>query len=53
MADHQQVTILQYCLVDNCTIMREDNGEILDITNSLLVPTPRGNQVALVMEDEL
>ena len=56
MADHQQVTTLQYCLVDNCTIMRVDNGEILDIiytTDSLLVTTSRGNQTSLViMKDE-
>ena len=52
MADHQQVTTLQYCLIDNCTIMRVDNGEILDIiftTDSLLITTSRGNQTSLVI----
>ena len=47
-----QVTTLQYGLVDNCTIMRVDNGEILDIiytTDSLLVTTPRGSQISLVV----
>ena len=41
--DDQQVAIvLQYCLVDNCTIMMIDTGEELDIayaTDSLIVTT--------------
>ena len=52
MADHQQVTTLQYCLVNNCTTMRVDNGEILDITyttDSLLVATPRRMQTSQVI----
>jgi len=57
MADHQQVTTLQYCMVDNCTIMMVDNGEILDIiytTDNLLVTTTRGNQTSLVIaKDEV
>ena len=38
--DLQQVTTLQYCLVDNCTIMMIDAGEELDIvytTDSLII----------------
>jgi len=41
--DLQQVTTLQYCLVDNCTIKMIDTGEKLDIvytTDSLIVTTP-------------
>jgi len=42
--DHlQQVTTLQYCLVDDCTIMKIDTGDKLDIvytTDSLIVTTP-------------
>ena len=47
MADFQQVTTVDYCVVDDCTIMRTDSGEELDIvytTDSLLVVTPKGNQ---------
>ena len=38
--DLQQVSTLQYCLVDDCTIMIIDTGEKLDIvytTDSLIV----------------
>ena len=48
----QQVTTLQYCLVDDCTIMIIDTGEELDIvytTDSLLVVTVKGNQTSLVV----
>ena len=41
--DLQQVTVLQYCRADNCTIIRLDTGEELDIvytTDSLIVTTP-------------
>ena len=40
--DLQQVTALHYCWVDNCTIIRLDTGEELDIvytTDSVLVTT--------------
>ena len=50
--DLQQVTTLQYCLVDDCTIMVIDTGEELDIvytTNSLLIVTVKGNQTSLVV----
>ena len=43
MADLQQLTTLQYCLIDNCTIIRIDTGQQLDIvytTQSHLVVTP-------------
>ena len=36
-------TLMQYCKMDNCTIMRIDTGEKLEIihtTESLLVPVP-------------
>jgi len=53
MTDHQQVTTLLYCMVDNCTIMMVDSGEILDTiytTDSLLV---NGNQTSLaIAKDE-
>ena len=41
--DLSQVISLQYCIIDNCTIMKIDTGEQLDIvytTESLLVVTP-------------
>jgi len=57
--DLQQVTNLQYCLVDNCTIKRIDTGEKLDIaytTDSLIVTTPtdgRTSEVITKLENEL
>jgi len=56
---HQQVTTLQYCLVDDCTIKRIDTGEKLDIaytTNSLIVTTPidgRTSEVISKLGNEL
>ena len=41
--DPSQVISLHYCIIDNCTIMRIDTGQQLDIvytTESLLVVTP-------------
>ena len=38
--DPSQVTTLQYCIIDNCTVMRIDTGQQLDITyttESLLI----------------
>ena len=43
---------LQYCLIDNCTIMRIDTGQQLDIaytTQSHLVVTPTDNQTSLLI----
>ena len=45
--DLSQVTTLQYCVIDNCTIMRIDSGQQLEImytTQSLLIVTPIGRQ---------
>ena len=46
-----QVTPLHYCIIDNCTIMRVDTGETLDIiytTDSLMVVTPTDGQTSTV-----
>ena len=43
--DHSEVTTLQYCIIDNCTMIRSDTGQSLDIfytTDSLIVATLRG-----------
>ena len=50
--DLQQVTTLQYCLVDNCNIMRIDTGEELNIvytTDSLIVTTPTDGCTSVVI----
>ena len=50
--DLQQVTTLQYCLVDNCTIKRIDTGEELDVaytTDSLIVTTPTDGRTSVVI----
>ena len=58
-ADLSQVTALQYCVIDNCTIMRIDTGQQLDIvytTKSLLIVTPKDSFTSLVIakaDDEL
>ena len=55
----QQFTTLQYCLVDNCTIIVIDTGEKLDIvytTDSLIVTTPTDGHTSVViakLENEL
>ena len=53
MADPlQQNSTLQYCLIDNCTIMRIDTGQQLDIvyiTQSLLVVTPTDGQTSMII----
>jgi len=52
MDDLQQLTTLQYCLIDNCTIMRIDTGQQLDIvytTQSLLVVTPTDGQTSIII----
>ena len=46
-----QVTTIQYCIIDNCTIMRIDTGQQLDIvytTESLLIVTPKGGHTSMV-----
>ena len=50
--DLQQVASLQYCLVDNCTIMMIDTGEELDIvytTDSLIVTTPTDGHTTVII----
>ena len=57
--DLSQVTKLQYCIIDNCTIMRIDTGQQLDIvytTESLLIVTPTSGHTSMVIakiNDEL
>ena len=50
--DLSQVTTLQYCNIDNCTIMRIDTGQQLDIvytTESLLIVTPKDHHTSMVI----
>ena len=52
MADLQQLTTLQYCLIDNCTIIRNDTGQQLDIvytTQSHFVITPTDGQTSTML----
>ena len=52
MADLQQHTSLHYCLIDNCTIMRIDTGQQLEIiytTQSLLVVTPKDGHTSMII----
>ena len=52
MDDLQQPTTLQYCLIDNCTIIRNDTGQQLDIvytTQSRLVVTPTDGQTSMLI----
>ena len=57
--DLSQVTTLQYCIIDNCTIMRIDTGQQLDIvytTESLLIVTPKDGHTSVKIakiDDEL
>ena len=51
-ADLSQVTTLQYCIIDNCTIMRTDTGQQLDVvytTESLLIVTPIDDHTSMVV----
>ena len=51
MPDFQQSIALPYCLIDNCTIMRSDTRQQLDIiytTESLLVVTPTDGRTSLL-----
>ena len=50
--DLSQVTTLQYCIIDNCTIMRIDTGQQLDIVctiESLLIVTPIDGHTSMVI----
>ena len=52
MADLQQFVSLQYCLIDNCTIMRINTGQQLDIaytTQSHLIVTPTDGQTSMLV----
>ena len=52
MADLKQNSTLQYCLIDNCTIMRIDTGQQLDIvytTQSLLIVTPTDGLTSIII----
>ena len=52
MADSQQFVSLQYCLIDNCTIMRIDTGQQLDIaytTESHFIVTPTDGQTSMLV----
>ena len=52
MDDVQQPTTLQYCLIDNCTIMRIDTGQQLDIvytTQSHIIVTTTNGQTSLLI----
>ena len=57
--DLSQVISLQYCIIDNCTIMKIDTGEQLDIvytTESLFIVTPIEGLTSTVIakiDDEL
>ena len=48
----QELTTLQYCLIDNCTIIRNDTGQQLDIvytTQFHLVVTPTDGQTSTML----
>ena len=57
--DLSQVISLQYCIIDNCTIMKIDTGEQLNIvytTESILIVTPINGLTSMVIvkvDDEL
>ena len=57
--DLSQVISLQYCIIDNCTIMKIDTGEQLNIvytTESLLIVTPINGLTSMAIvkvDDEL
>ena len=51
--DLSQVTTLQYCIIDNCTIMRIDTRQQLDIiytTENLLIVTPKDGHTSMVIK---
>ena len=50
--DLQQVTTLPYCFIDECTIMRTDTGQEMDIvytSESIVVVTASGNQISMAI----
>ena len=50
--DLSQVTTLQYCIIDNCTVMRIDTEQQLDIvytTESLLIVTPKDDHTSMAI----
>ena len=52
VADLKQNSTLQYCLIDNCTIMRIDTGQQLDIvytTQSFLIVTPTDGLTSMII----
>ena len=52
MGELQLLTTLQYCLIDNCTIIRNDTGQQLDIvytSQSHLVVTPTDGQTSTIL----
>ena len=52
MTDFQQLSTLQYCLIDNSTIIRNNTGQQLDIvytTQSHLVVTPADGQTSTML----
>lgn len=47
-----EAVALQYCIVDNCTIVRIDNGQVMDIvyiTDGHIVAMPRDTQASMVI----
>ena len=51
----EQVSASSYCITDNCTIMRIDTGETLDIiytTNSSIVVTPTNGQTSVIVSKD-
>jgi len=59
ITDLPQVTTLQYCIINNCTIIRIDIGQQLDIfytTENLLIVTLVGVHTSMVIgkiDDEM
>ena len=55
MADLQQLTTLQYCVIDNCTIIRNNTGQQLDIvytTRSHLLVTDGQTSTILISKND-
>ena len=52
VVDLSEVTTLQYCIIDNCTIVRTDTGQQLDViytTDSQIIVTPKDAQTATMV----
>ena len=45
----QELTTLNYCLIDNCTIIRNDTGQQLDIVYTHLVVIPTDHQTSTIL----